>query len=116
MSALKTAITSSSVKLTKDKTKKEIEQRQRQAHRAAVLLKYVSDPTRLQVVLLLADAETHTGGLSDALNQPQPAVSHHLALLRHGQIVVARRAGKNTIYALTDVGTMLAKVAKALVD
>ena len=117
MPALKTTTSTiaPAVKAPRDTSKKDAEQRNRKAQRAAVLLKYVSDPTRLQVILLLDQAEKHTGGLSEALNQPQPAVSHHLALLRHGEIVVARRAGKNTIYALTETGSMLAKVVKGLV-
>jgi DNA-binding transcriptional ArsR family regulator len=117
MATIKTSATTTSSpgKLDADRARKDADRRLRQAQRAAVLLKYVSDPTRLQVILLLDQAETHTGGLSEALNQPQPAVSHHLALLRHGEIVVARRAGKNTIYALTATGSLLARVVKGLV-
>jgi len=33
--------------------------------RAAILLKQVSDPTRLQVVTLLSEGERHVGGLCD---------------------------------------------------
>lgn len=117
MATLKSAVTATSTKAKAavDKSKKGSEERNRQAQRAAVLLKYVSDATRLQVILLLDESEKHTGGLSEELNQPQPAVSHHLALLRHGEIVVARRAGKNTIYSLTEAGNLLAKVVKGLV-
>jgi hypothetical protein len=67
------------------KAMKEAEQRLKQAQRASILLKQVSDPTRLQVVLMLSDGEKHVGGLCEQLSQSQPAVSHHLALLRHGE-------------------------------
>ena len=60
------------------------EQRYHVARRASILLKHVSDPTRLQVILILADGERHVGALCSQLSQSQPAVSHHLALLRHG--------------------------------
>src|SRR5215212_9298484 len=65
--------------------------RLKQAQRAAVLLKHVSDPTRLRVILMLAEGEKHVGALSGELEQSQPAVSHHLALLRHGGIIAPRR-------------------------
>jgi DNA-binding transcriptional ArsR family regulator len=96
------------------KAQKATEQRQKQAQRAAILLKQVSDPTRLQVVMMLAEGERHVGALCEDLSQTQPAVSHHLALLRHGSIIAPRRQGKNNFYALTDTGEELAKVVKSL--
>ena len=65
-------------------------------NRAAVRLKQVSDPTRLQVILMLSEGERHVGGLCGELSQSQPAVSHHLALLRHGGIIAPRRGGRTT--------------------
>ena len=38
-------------------------------------------------------------------SQSQPAVSHHLALLRHGGIIAPRRQGKNNFYSLTETGS-----------
>ena len=58
------------------------EQRFQQARRASILLKHVSDPTRLQVILILSEGERHVGALCAQLSQSQPAVSHHLALLQ----------------------------------
>jgi DNA-binding transcriptional ArsR family regulator len=45
----------------------------------------------------------------------QPAVSHHLALLRHGGIIDCRRQGKNNFYSLTDLGERLSKLVKGVV-
>src|SRR5215831_19785960 len=92
------------------------EQRYQQARRASILLKHVSDPTRLQVILILAEGERHVGALCAQLSQSQPAVSHHLALLRHGGIIAPRRQGKNNFYSLTDTGSSLATVVKNLID
>src|SRR5262245_17660328 len=61
------------------KAKKGTDSRLKQAQRASMLLKHVSDPTRLQVILILSGGERHVGALSEHLNQSQPAVSHHLA-------------------------------------
>jgi DNA-binding transcriptional ArsR family regulator len=96
------------------KAKKGADTRLKQAQRAAILLKQVSDPTRLQVILLLAEGEKHVGALCEDLNQSQPAVSHHLALLRHGSIISPRRQGKNNFYGLTDAGEKLASVVKEI--
>jgi DNA-binding transcriptional ArsR family regulator len=87
----------------------------RKVQRAAILLKQVSDATRLRVILMLSEGEKHVGALCEELNQTQPAVSHHLALLRHGGIVNVRRRGKNNFYALAEMGEVLAKIAKDVV-
>src|SRR3954465_2923339 len=97
------------------KAKKGSEQRLKQAQKAAMLLKQVSDPTRLRVILMLSEGERHVGALSDELEQSQPAVSHHLALLRHGGIIAPRRQGKNNFYGLTEAGEELARVVKTVI-
>jgi DNA-binding transcriptional ArsR family regulator len=98
----------------KPKAVKPADTRYQQARRASILLKHVSDPTRLQVILILAEGEQHVGALCAQLSQSQPAVSHHLALLRHGGIIAPRRQGKNNFYSLTDTGSDLAKVVNSL--
>src|SRR3954452_15337508 len=97
------------------RAKHQAELRTKTIQRAAVLLKQVSDPTRLQVITLLSEGERHVGGLCDHFNMSQPAVSHHLALLRHGGIVDRRRQGKNNFYSLTDTGFRLSRLVKSVV-
>ena len=97
------------------KVKNETLLRTKTLQRAAILLKQVSDPTRLQVISLLSEGERHVGGLCDQFNMSQPAVSHHLALLRLGGIVDRRRQGKNNFYSLTDTGYRLSKICKGMV-
>jgi len=103
-----------SARVSKPKASKEADHRVNHARRASTLLKHVSDPTRLQVILILEEAEQHVGALCEQLSQSQPAVSHHLALLRHGGIIAPRRQGKNNFYSLTDTGSQLAKVVRGL--
>jgi DNA-binding transcriptional ArsR family regulator len=100
---------------TKAKANKDAENRVKQARRASGLLKQMSDPTRLQVLLALSEGEQHVGALCEHLHQSQPAVSHHLALLRHGGIISPRRQGKNNFYTLTETGEELVKVVKHVV-
>ena len=116
MATANTAVRSTARPATaKAKVKRDDAQRLKHAQRAAILLKQASDPTRLQILLMLAEGECHVGGLSETLHQTQPAVSHHLALLRHGSLITPRRAGKNNFYALTEHGEALATIVKALV-
>jgi DNA-binding transcriptional ArsR family regulator len=92
------------------------EQRLKRVQRASILLKHLSDATRLHIILMLSEGERHVGALCGELSQSQPAVSHHLALLRHGGVIAPRREGKNNFYALTEVGAELAKMVKELID
>ncbi len=85
--------------------------------RVAELLKQVSDPTRLQVLMLLSEKERNVSELcTDLGTQSQPAVSHHLALLRHGRLIEPRRSGKHNFYALTEAGRELAHVVDSVVS
>ena len=85
--------------------------------RVAELLKQVSDPTRLQVLMLLSEKERNVTELcADLGTQSQPAVSHHLALLRHGRLIEPRRSGKHNFYGLTEAGRELSKVVQSIVD
>jgi DNA-binding transcriptional ArsR family regulator len=90
--------------------------RESHARRASILLKHVSDPTRLQVLLILAEGQRDVGTLCVDLGQSQPAVSHHLALLRHGGVIVPRRQGTKNFYGLTDTGRELVGVVQKLLD
>jgi len=69
----------------------------------AHLFKLLSDVTRLKVIHhLLQQGELHVRALCDLLDQSQPAVSHHLALLRDAKLIDARRDGKHNYYRVTD--------------
>lgn len=67
----------------------------------AQVFKLLSDETRLRVLFLLAlseHGELHVTDLCGRLGQSQPAVSHHLALLRVSGLIEARREGKHNFY------------------
>lgn len=65
------------------------------------LFKLLADETRLRIVSLLVEApEYHVRALCDLLDQSQPAVSHHLALLRTAGLIECRRQGKHNFYRL----------------
>jgi DNA-binding transcriptional ArsR family regulator len=73
----------------------------------AEMLKLVSDATR---------GPLNVGEICDRLEvQSQPAVSHHIALLRHGRVIIPSRQGKNNYYSLTpEYGNTLARLVAGL--
>ena len=76
----------------------------------AQVFKLLSDETRLRILLYLAQTgELHVTDLCSRLEQSQPAVSHHLALLRVSSLIESRREGKHNFYSVrTDTfGDML---------
>lgn len=65
------------------------------------VFKLLSDETRLRILMyLLRENELHVSALCDKLGQSQPAVSHHLALLRVAGLIEARRDGKHNFYSV----------------
>jgi DNA-binding transcriptional ArsR family regulator len=76
----------------------------RQIAESVQRLKLVADETRLRILSTLSEGERNVSSLCDALGQSQPAVSHHLALLRVSGLVQSDRQGKNIFYSLTDMG------------
>ena len=67
----------------------------------AQVFKLLSDETRLRILLYLAqNNELHVTDLCNRLGQSQPAVSHHLALLRVSGLIESRREGKHNFYSV----------------
>ena len=65
------------------------------------IFKLLADETRLRVLMnLMRERELHVSALCDRLDQSQPAVSHHLALLRTAGLIKARRDGKHNFYSV----------------
>src|SRR5262245_21522511 len=68
------------------------------------VFKLLADDSRLRILLTLArEGETHVSSLCAMLGQSQPAVSHHLTLLRMAGLVGFRREGKFKFYRLDAV-------------
>lgn len=59
--------------------------------------KALADPTRLRMLLLLAQGELHGQALAERLNLSQPTVTHHASKLREAALIKERRE-KNTVY------------------
>jgi ArsR family transcriptional regulator len=67
------------------------------------VFKLLADETRLRILMYLAQAgELNVTELCDRLNQSQPAVSHHLALMRVAGLIGPRKDGKHNYYSVRE--------------
>jgi ArsR family transcriptional regulator, arsenate/arsenite/antimonite-responsive transcriptional repressor len=64
------------------------------------LFKALSDDSRLNLVLALADGPMKAGDLGEAIGMSQPTTSHHLKLLRLFGVVNSTRKGREIFYTL----------------
>jgi ArsR family transcriptional regulator, arsenate/arsenite/antimonite-responsive transcriptional repressor len=65
------------------------------------LFKLLADETRLRIIYYLTQrGELNVRTFCQLLGQSQPAVSHHLALMRAAGVLESRRDGKHNFYRL----------------
>ena len=60
----------------------------------------LADPTRRELVQLLAAGELAAGDIADRFPVSRPAISRHLRVLREAGLVRARSDGRQRLYAL----------------
>lgn len=68
----------------------------------AGLFKMFSDPTRVKILNVLLDGEKCVSDVAAQMNMSAAAVSHHLRMLRQGNLVIDHRQGKEVFYSLAD--------------
>ena len=66
----------------------------------AQVFEAIADPTRRALLDLLAERDYSVNDLVARFRVTQPAVSHHLAILRNAGLVRNRRAGRQRLYRL----------------
>jgi len=65
------------------------------------VFRMLADETRMRILFFLSRAgELHVRALCELLGQSQPAVSHHLALMKHDELIELRREGKHNFYRI----------------
>ncbi len=64
--------------------------------------KVFADFSRIRILFALLDNELYVNELAEILGMSQSAVSHQLRILRQYKLVKVRRAGKTSIYSLSD--------------
>ncbi|NLU08169.1 MAG: winged helix-turn-helix transcriptional regulator [Clostridiales bacterium] len=68
----------------------------------AEFFKVLNDPTRLKIIAALMLSEMCVCDICAVLGMSQPAVSHHLRVLKQSKLVKYRRDGKVVYYSLDD--------------
>jgi ArsR family transcriptional regulator, repressor of sdpIR and other operons len=65
-----------------------------------LLFKALRDPTRRRILEMLKKRDLTVGEISDAFEMSTPSISYHLDLLKHAQLVSARKNGQFVTYSL----------------
>jgi DNA-binding transcriptional ArsR family regulator len=87
------------------------------ARRVAEILRYASDPVRLQILVLLAERERDVTTLQAEAGTPtRGTISRHLKLLYLAQLINSRRSGYHTSYDLTGGGRALVRVLEPMLE
>ena len=76
--------------------------------------KALSDPSRRQILELLADGELTAGEIAEHFAMTKPSISHHLNILKHAELVTAERQGQNVVYRINM--TVLQELTKWFFD
>lgn len=69
---------------------------------AAAIFAHLSDTTRVRLLSMLAVSDMCVCEMADLLGMSQPAVSHHLRILRQFDVIRFRKWGQRTVYYLSD--------------
>ena len=69
---------------------------------AGELLKVLSAPARLAIVVELSEQPRFVHELVERLGMSQPLVSQHLRVLRAARLVGVERQGREAVYSLAD--------------
>jgi DNA-binding transcriptional ArsR family regulator len=77
----------------------------------ARFLRCIGEPTRLQILKLLAKGERCVGDLAGVLDKEQSLISHHLRALKECNIVKERQEAQKVYYKLTDT-----RLARLIID
>ncbi len=69
---------------------------------AAEVFGQLSDPSRLRILYLLCHSEDCVTNIAAAVGMSDPAVSHHLRMLKKAGVLQSIRQGKEVHYTLAD--------------
>jgi DNA-binding transcriptional ArsR family regulator len=64
----------------------------------------IAQPTRREILSLLAEGELSAGAIAERFSVTQPAISQHLRVLREAGLVAQRQDGPRRIYRIRPEG------------
>lgn len=74
------------------------------------LLTSLGDPARLEILFLLGDHDRlNVGDITRHFRLSQPAISHHLRILREAGVVQSEKVGQEVFYRL-DAGSVVRRL------
>ncbi|HNR40173.1 MAG TPA: autorepressor SdpR family transcription factor [Acidobacteriota bacterium] len=62
--------------------------------------KALSDPTRREILRLLAAGDRTAGEIADRFDMTKPSISHHLGILKQAGLVTDERRGQHIVYSI----------------
>ena len=85
---------------------------------AAAIFAHLSDTTRVRLLSMLAVSDMCVCEMADLLGMSQPAVSHHLRILRQFDVIRFRKWGQRTVYYLSDneIGDMVKRLLHVVLE
>ena len=85
---------------------------------AAAIFAHLSDTTRVRLLSMLAVSDMCVCEMADLLGMSQPAVSHHLRILRQCDVIRFRKWGQKTVYYLSDneIGDTVKRLLHTVAD
>jgi ArsR family transcriptional regulator len=78
------------------------------------MLQACADPTRLRILSLLRDGPLCVCDLVAVLGLSQPLISRHCAVLRHSELVLAKRVEKWVLYSIDRSNTKFMNTISAI--
>jgi len=68
--------------------------------RTNAVFKALSDPTRREILRILASGEKTAGELAEPFEVTKPSMSHHFGVLKEAGLIRSRREGQQIYYSL----------------
>lgn len=69
-----------------------------------ITFKAINDPTRREILVFLIGGEQNAGEIAKQFSMSKPSISHHLDLLKQGNLILAEKKGQYIIYSLNRTG------------
>ncbi|MEM7020522.1 MAG: autorepressor SdpR family transcription factor [Pseudomonadota bacterium] len=64
------------------------------------IFKALSDPTRRNILKMLAKGDMTAGDIAEGFNISKPSISHHFSILKAADLVRTTRDGQNIVYQI----------------
>ena len=78
------------------------------------MFKALSDPTRREILKILASGSLSAGEVSEHFQISKPSLSHHFSILKDAHLVRTRREAQTIIYSLNS--SVLEDATRVLMD